>query len=297
MSCPIVPIEREPLRQSTDGQRKPTLTGVVSLLDMLRDNADAYLTIGRLFEHMMYGYEAAMLRNRPLSQKHFNDLIEQLTQLQAKCAEIGMDISADIVGQAIQHFIQFQPSVTYVLVQIRAGEMFRSFSAELRNQAFYRLLPDRAKFFVPTVPDDKYNPIFGTDVETKFTDAIYDINEAGRCLATERNTACVLHLMRVLEIGLQSLAAKFAVSFDHKNWENIIAETEKAIGQISKAPTKPANWKADEERYSDIAKEFRYLKNAWRNHVMHIRHKYDFEEALGVFRHVCEFMQHLAAVV
>jgi hypothetical protein len=246
---------------------------------------------------MMYGSEAAILRNRPLSRDHFDDLIKQLTQLRAKCAEIGMDVSADIVSQAIQHFIKFEPSVTYVLVQARAGEMFRSFNAELRNHAFYRLLPDRAKFFVPRVPDDKYKPIFGTDVEAKFPDALYDINEAGRCLATERNTACVLHLMRVLEIGLQALAVKFSVSFDHKNWENIIAEIEKAIGQISKAPTKPANWKADEEKYSDIAKEFRYLKNAWRNHVMHIRQKYDFEEALGVFRHVCEFTQHMAATI
>lgn len=271
--------------------------GLVTLLDMLRDNADAYLSIGRLFEHMMYGMEAALYKDMALAPSHFDDMMEQLGQLQAKCAEIGMNISADLVGQAIEHFNQFAPSVTYTLVAIRAGELFRSFSAELRNHAFYRLLPDRSKFFVPTDPQEIFRPLFGRDVANKFPDAVPDINEAGRCLATERNTACVLHLMRVLEIGLQVLATKFLVSFDHKNWENIIAEIEKAIGQISKAPSKPANWKQEEEKYSDIAKEFRYLKNAWRNHAMHVRQRYGFEDALSVFAHVKEFMVHVAATI
>src|SRR5262249_13649752 len=52
-------------------------------------------------------------------------------------------------------------------------------------------------------------PLFETplqdwgDVPDKFPSVVYDVTEAGKCLALGRDTAAVLHLMRVLERGLQ----------------------------------------------------------------------------------------------
>jgi len=106
-----------------------------------------------------------------------------------------------------------------------------------------------------------------------FPSAEYDVRQAARCLAMKCDTAAVLHLMRVLETGLGSLALHFSVSFEHRNWENIIADIEKAIKTISHGSDKPADWKSREKVFSDVAKEFRYIKNAWRNLPMHSREK------------------------
>jgi hypothetical protein len=44
---------------------------------------------------------------------------------------------------------------------------------------------------------------------------------------------------------------------------------------------------------SDIAKEFRYIKNAWRNHAMHAHTKYTMAEARSIFQHVGGLMKAL----
>ena len=54
--------------------------------------------------------------------------------------------------------------------------------------------------------------LFGDDVARAFPSSKGDIDEAGKCLALDRGTACVFHLMRILEIGLQLLAAKLGIS-------------------------------------------------------------------------------------
>ena len=46
--------------------------------------------------------------------------------------------------------------------------------------------------------------------------------------------------------------------------------------------------------YSSAAIQFRYFKDAWRNHVSHGRDTYDEREAYSIWNHVKEFMQTLA---
>ena len=85
----------------------------------------------------------------------------------------------------------------------------------LRNELDY------VRFFhVPDLKLDYYNApaLFGTEVKDHFPSATFDIKEAGNCYALSRNTACVFHLMRVLEIGLTVLGAVFGVSLAHTNW-------------------------------------------------------------------------------
>jgi hypothetical protein len=100
--------------------------------------------------------------------------------------------------------------------------------------------------------------------------------------------------MRVLEKGLKALATNlgvsFSIPFDYQNWQNVIEQIEKEIGKLGTLP--PGQPKTDKLRsYSEIAKQFHYFKDAWRNGVAHSRETYSPEQALSVFRHVKEFMQ------
>jgi len=135
--------------------------------------------------------------------------------------------------------------------------------------------------------------LFGEEVSQNFPSAVTDIEEAGKCLATDRHTAGVFHLMRVLERGLSVLAAEFGVPADHANWQNIINQIEKKINQIDES-THGATWKDDQQFYSESAAQFRLFKNAWRNHVSHAKAVYTEEKAQQIFDAVKAFMQHIA---
>ena len=50
------------------------------------------------------------------------------------------------------------------------------------------------------------------DVFNAFPSANNDILEASNCLALERGTATVMHLMRVAEVGLKALASALGVT-------------------------------------------------------------------------------------
>jgi hypothetical protein len=45
---------------------------------------------------------------------------------------------------------------------------------------------------------------------------------------------------------------------------------------------------------SEAAKEFRYFKDAWRNHSAHGRAAYDENDARKVLIHVRDFMEHIS---
>lgn len=55
-------------------------------------------------------------------------------------------------------------------------------------------------------------PLFGLKVWAKFQNSQRDIEEAGKCLALNRNTAMVFHLMRAMEAALRALAGKIGVT-------------------------------------------------------------------------------------
>jgi hypothetical protein len=102
--------------------------------------------------------------------------------------------------------------------------------------------------------------------------------------------------MRVLEKGLKALAdnlsVSFAIPFEYLNWQNIIEQIEAKIKELEKL--KPGQEKTDKlKAYSEVARQFRYFKDAWRNHVAHSREIYDQQQALSILRHTREFMSDL----
>jgi len=264
---------------------------------MLVEKSDYFVTVGRMFEELMYGIYGTVNPDGILRKIDFDKLVEQWGELKSQCKKMEMEMTVDSTTQAISHFQRFEGQITYGMVKTRSGELYRIFIAELSKQKMLILLPERSPYF--TLADSSSNVVvpFGQNVADIFIDASYDICEAGRCLATELDTACVLHLMRVLEIGLQRLADRFNIPFERANWNTIIDQIESAIRRISTDSPRPANWKHEEERYARVAKEFRYIKDSWRNHAMHSRSRYDFDEAKTIYSHTREFMNELASLL
>jgi hypothetical protein len=176
-----------------------------------------------------------------------------------------------------------------ILIQYR--EFYNNLLTELASHVF---------FFVPSTRRVLYDDPakwYGEPVTARFPEAARDFRDACQCFALSQWTATVFHAMRVLEHGLHDLARRLGVVFasgvELENWKNIIDQIEKKIREKEDLP-KGQQKSEDLQFYSEAASQFRYFKNAWRNHVSHSRTDYDEQGATDVLNHVKYFMGALA---
>jgi len=155
---------------------------------------------------------------------------------------------------------------------------------EMEEVTFFRMPSTQSEFY-----DQK--ELFGSDVNTKFPTVQYDMVEAGNCYAMGRGTACVFHLMRIMEVGVQNFGTKLGVALaGDKNWQNILDEINKAIKSLpAKDPVTVTVSQASANLYA--------VKLAWRNEVMHPKDTYTLEEAENLIRQVKLFMGQLATII
>jgi hypothetical protein len=205
---------------------------------------------------------------------------------------IGLEITAETAEDVIKELnTENRYSFDWLHTQARSLEGLAE--KELRNKLFLYIPPERTKFW-----PSQANPYpFGEAVARAFPSATFDINNAGICVGTTLATAAVFHLMRIMEIGLRALGAKFGVSLERTNWAPAIDQIESRIREMHK----DAAWKAlldckeQQEFYAQAASHFAILKDAWRNYTMHVRgSKYTEDEAERIFDNVRGFMQKLA---
>lgn len=119
-----------------------------------------------------------------------------------RCTEIGLNESGK--------------QVTRLVRKLRAGVKNEELARDVNSlrERIMDELEDRAFYYVNKECVDLYNAKepFGANVASKLPSAISDIEEAGKCLAMGRYTACVFHLMRVMEASVKALATSIGVS-------------------------------------------------------------------------------------
>lgn len=155
---------------------------------------------------------------------------------------------------------------------------------------------NRRKFFEPEPGYLKYfeNPkLFGDAVFAAFPSATDDITEAGTCLAFERATACVMHLMRATEVALKALATAVNVG-PQGDWGAYIREIYKALERQVKAV---GTQTPDHQFYAEAAAQIDNVKRAWRNPSMHVDKSYSQPRAEEILLATRSLMSHLAVRV
>jgi HEPN domain-containing protein len=155
---------------------------------------------------------------------------------------------------------------------------------ELCEREFLYVPPERLRFYSEPM-------LFGKEVNDRFPMAIDDIEEAGKCLALGRATACVLHAMRIIEVGLRALAKALNIPFA-PSWESYLNQISSRIAEKHK--NKTSKWKRDEAFYRDLTGDLLLVKQAWRNPTMHIDRKYGVDEAEQILNAAKIFMKRLA---
>jgi len=222
--------------------------------------------------------------NQRLSSGRVIGLQEFMHEVGVHCLALGLKMS----NHQVEDIILNAPKLTNGQAADGLVHLDKMIRWEMESHLFFFVTPGEADLYKQT------EPLFGKEVEDHFPSASFDVSESGKCLALSRSTSCVMHLMRVLERGLNVFATELEVRFERREWENIINDLEVAIKAVN-GPHAGDDWREKQRFYSEAAKDFRYFKNTWRNHAMHARERYDVDEAKPIFEHVKSFMEHLAS--
>jgi len=156
----------------------------------------------------------------------------------------------------------------------------------LLSELMNRLYDDAARSLVLLVPYSHAKHYvdqapFGESVAAAFPGATFDLGEASRCLALDRATACVLHLMRAVEHVLDAAMASLGVTYDRKGWGPVMAAMKTALK--AKNELRPF--------YEELIERIASLKDAIRNPSVHGVTRYEMDDADEIFRATRAFMK------
>jgi HEPN domain-containing protein len=135
----------------------------------------------------------------------------------------------------------------------------------------------------------KAREIFGSKVEQKFPNATEDIEGAGNCLALGQPTAAVFHLMRAMELAVQTLSSTLDIQNVEREWGKLLSDIHKKIEKMPKGTVR--------DEWSEVHANLYHVKQAWRHSTMHPKETYTFEQARDVLSAVRAFMDHLSDLV
>jgi hypothetical protein len=192
---------------------------------------------------------------------------EDIPGLRAFVVELGL-------AGAPAHVDQIDRLLNWVgLTEGRLRDELLSLRGSIEHQVaareFYYVDPDLVEAYK--------NPLAGWGcVPEKFRHTKPDIEEASKCLALGRDTACVFHLMRVAELGLRRLANRLGVKkignkpVEREQWQKVLTAIH-TKAQALRGVTPTARTDKRLTYYSELAFDLQGAKDAWRNHMAHVR--------------------------
>ena len=182
--------------------------------------------------------------------------------------------------------------VTYEGIAAGFRDIQRTLNRELTGVTLLYLNKTEREWFAPQTP------LFGLEFAIKFpTEGAFELDEAAKCLALGRPTACVFHLMRLMEIGIKSMRLSLQIPDPVKptdrNWGAMLSKIWNGIE--AKWPSAAARNCSDGAIFEDLHASLDAVKHPWRNATMHVEKKYTDDEAQHIFLAVKGFMNKLAS--
>ena len=198
---------------------------------------------------------------------------------------MGLPMSA-MSAQMLKGHLQAKSAAS--AVSFTAQDLSNRLTDELDIALFFAI-PQGKQYLVST------NNPFGTDVAQRFPAAAIDIDEASKCLAFERYTAAVYHLMRVAESAVILICKRIGYNSPKPGFGDALKFLDNGLQKV-RDHYNDANplFKGDVEFLSAVAAHMHAVNEAWRQRVSHIERNYNEEEAMSIFNATKGLMQHLA---
>jgi hypothetical protein len=257
---------------------------LVSWWDMEKFAAEEFFKIATQLSSLAHYAQQDLERGikSPIISASSKGFMAAVTEIEGHCEKLGLKVSVQAARGALR--LLASPDTVFSDLAPAIQQLRNDIQWETQSVLFFHVPGKQSDFY-----DQK--ELFGVDVNLKFPSIQYDMVEAGNCYAMGRGTACVFHLMRIMEVGVQGLGTKLGVTLvAEKNWQNILDEVNKAIKRLPpKDSATIAKSQASASLYS--------VKLAWRNEVMHPNDTYTLEEAENLIRQVKTFMGYLVTII
>ena len=252
------------------------LYGVVSLFDMLKYAAADFYQLSQDLTQLVNDPQLLVNpRNTEKLQAYMNVLHEH-------CEKLGLKMSINqirTIADASQRENVGQLCARIKELQVRVWE-------ELDSKVCFCLPQEKVHYWHPLWLVD-------TPIYDQFRSAWEEFQRAGHCYAFGENTACVFHLMRIVDFGLKQVAKPLGVEYDARNWSGIGNKIREKMEQ--KYNTKTDEWKKSEPMYAEILTDIQAISRGHRNAVLHeLEKKYEERDAQHMLNVVKGFMLHLA---
>jgi hypothetical protein len=262
---------------------------LVTLLEIMKkiDAGELFETSAVMLWHQVYrdvsghGYSVELIEKHIRSDEGKNVLLPQLLRSFLLCERADLPVSKIAAGQLLNRIHGGQIE----LDELQQG--CRTVRERIRDE-----LKSRTFLLIETSKSSLYeNATEGWEEIVKhFPSSQRDVEEASKCLALDRPTACVFHLMRVLEPALGAIAKALGVQKQSPAWNAYLTAFRAAY--TAKFVAKTAADKDSIAFYSGLEAHLTAIKDAWRNPTMHaVETSYSESEALDIYRAVGAFMR------
>lgn len=232
-----------------------------------------------------------------LEPASYERILDKVRAYKAAAEEADLPLCAGYAGEALEALEAMKKPDGSGRITGQIGMDFASSLEQIANIAG-RELNTRLVFALPAESARQFappKPPFGPDFNVKFPDAIYDLDEAGKCLGLGRSTAAVFHLMRIVESGLRAvylcLGITAALKGRNRNWSRIFEKIDKAIAD--KAKVAGGGW-SEKNKFQELRIQIAAVGDAWRNPTMHVGTKRTPEEAQEIFDAVQALMRKIS---
>src|SRR5579864_3349311 len=218
---------------------------LVILVEILETSAEAWWRLASMTGQLMVRLEGSL---PPMEQ-----IIETLAELHRECGKLDLPLSQahlDRFRDGLSTFANLPLPIVAARMRDMVVELNMRVWDELKSRFFLSIPSESVAYYRPATP------LFGPAVEAKFSRMSEDISEAGKCLALNRSTASVFHLMRILELAVQAFGSEIGVTLvAEKNWQVILEQANKAIKGLNQRAPKT-------KQYAEIASHLYNVKLA-----------------------------------
>ena len=251
---------------------------IVTLLELLEGNAEAFWAVAGVLGQAIVRLEvdAVMADSTP------GYIGSAMRRLSDHATRLNLRSSARQC-QRVYDYIDGGEQVTHKRLREMLVDVLLRTGDDLEDRYFLVVPPE----FVASFRQE--TPPFGNEVMDAFPHASEDISEAGKCLALDRSTAVVFHLMRAMESAVQALSAELGITKTDRVWGSLLSDMAAKIEAMPKG--------AERNKWSEGHTHLYHVKQAWRNDTMHPKQTYTFSEAKAIYEAVNVFMRHLATLV
>lgn len=225
------------------------------------------------------------------SDEEFSNLIKTIEDFSLDCKEMTFDVTFALLIQTKKLLIDTEKIVDpnrKILTKRSIDALHGSLNtinqairAEASTKFALILSREKAHLYSPL------NPIW-PEFRTQFQAAIYDIDEAAKCLALGRTTAAVFHLMKIVELCLRAAVKYLKIDSPiNPNWGIQLNAITTNIND------RGAKWEL-RDFFRDLTQHLYAIKDAQRNATMHVETVYTQEEAELIFKNTESFCKKIA---